>query len=191
MKSLFKSSSLAVGAYVILTMLLYFLMLTPKTLDQKPYLFFQDFSLDYRIHSAIIEDHNGNRAFITRAFYNKATFLLGNIFTSFTRASDPVFIFDLTPPTNLNYDNYYPSPLPFWEFPLFLLASIVLIKEWEKRQKQLKYLLLLLCLSLFFASLFLSNFTLKYLPLVLIIELITAVGLESLFVSIKKLCLKK
>jgi hypothetical protein len=166
-------------------------MLTPKVLHEKPYLFFQDYSLEYRIHSAIIEDHNGNRAFIARTFYNKATFLIGNIFTSFNRATDPVFIFGLTQPADLNYDNYYPSPLPFWEFPLFLIACIALIKSWKKRQKQLKYLLILLCASLFFASLFLSNFTLKYLPLVIVIQLITGIGLSSFLVSFKKLWLKK
>lgn len=186
MKAANKTSRFAIGFYVIFTIFVYFLMLTPKTFEQKPYLFFQDFSLNYRIHSAIIEDHNGNRAFIARAFYNKATFLLGNIFTSFTRASDPVYIFGLTPPDNLNYDNYYPSPLPFWEFPLFVIASVVLIREWGKRQKQLKSLLFLLGISLFFASLFLSNFTLKYFPLVVTIQLITGIGLSAFFVSFKK-----
>jgi len=189
MKAKNKFSRFAIGLYVILTILLYFLMLTPKTFEQKPYLFFQDFSLNYRIHTAIITDHNGDRALIARAFYNKVTFLFGNVFTSFTRAADPVFIFGLT--QHPYYDNYYPSPLPFWEFPLFVIASIVLIREWEKRQKQLKYLLLLLCASLLFASLFLSNFTLKYFPLVVTIQLITGIGFYSFLVSLKKLCLKK
>jgi hypothetical protein len=170
-------------------MLLYFLMLTPKTLDQKPYLFFQDSSLTDRIHTLIIADHNGNRSFIARSFYNKATFLIGNVFTSFTRSTDPVFIFGLS--QQPYFDSYYPSPLPFWEFPLFIIAVVTLIKSWEKRQRQLKYLLAMLCLSLIFASLFLSSFTLKYFPLVLTIELITAIGLEYFFVSFKKLWLKK
>jgi hypothetical protein len=188
MKAL-KASYLAVSLYVICTMLLYFTMLTPKTFAEKPYLFFQDFSLDYRIHTAIIEDHNGDRAIIARLFYNKATFLIGNVFVSFTRATDPVYIFGLI--QRPYYDNYYPSPLPFWEFPLFVIAAVILIKDWEKRQKQLKILLGLLCISLIFASLFLSNFGLKYIPLVLTIQLITGSGLYSFFVWLKKLCLKK
>src|ERR1035437_8217296 len=128
MKLPFKAPYFAVGLYVIFTLLVYFLMLTPKTLEQKPYFFFQDYSLIDRIHSVIISDHNGNRSFIARSFFNKATFLFGNVFTSFDRASDPVFIFGLAEPSNLNYDNYYPSPLPFWEFPLFVIAGITLIK---------------------------------------------------------------
>jgi len=189
MKAVGKKSNLAIGLYVILTILLYFLMLTPKTLQQKPYLFFQDSSLTERIHIVIISDHNGNRSFIARAFFNKATFLFGNLFTSFMRSTDPVFIFGLN--KRPIYDTYYPSPLPFWEFPLFVIASVTLIKTWEKRQKQLKYLLIALCASLFFASLFLSSFTLKYLPLIIVIQFITGIGLSSFFVSFKKLWLKK
>jgi len=161
-------------------------MLTPKTPQQKPYLFFQDYSLTERIHTVIISDHNGNRSFIARAFFNKATFLIGNVFTSFYRASDPVYIFGLS--KQPYFDNYYPSPLPFWEFPLFVIAGITLIRKWKKQQK---YLLIMLSASLLFASLFLSNFTLKYFPLVVTIELITGIGIYSFLVSVKKLCLKK
>ena len=161
-------------------------MLAPRTLREKPYLFFQDASLTNRIHTLIVSDHNGNHSFIARSFFNKATFLFGNVFTSFTRAADPVFIFGMTPPDNLNYDSYYPPPLPFWEFPLFIIAVITLIRQWEKRQKELKILLSMLGISLFFASLFLSNFTLKYFPMIVTIELITGIGLYSFFVSLKK-----
>ena len=189
MKVALKPSALFIGLYLVLTVLIYFSMLTPTILKQKPNLFFQDSTLDSRIHSIIISDHNGNRSFIARAFFNKATFLAGNVFTSFTNATDPVYIFGFAP--HPYYDNYYPSPLPFWEFPLFAIASIALIKNWEKQQKQLKVLLTMLCVSLLFASLFLINFTLKYFPLVITIELITGIGLNSFFVSIKKLWLKK
>lgn len=189
MKAMFTASRILIISYIILTLLLYFIMLTPKTLQQKPYLFFQDSSLTDRIHIAIISDHNGNRSFIARSFFNKATFLIGNVFTSFERATDPVFIFGLS--RQPYYDSYYPSPLPFWEFPLFIIAVVTLIKDWEKRQKQLKFLLIALCLSLGFASLFLSNFTLKYLPLVITIQIITGIGLYSFFVPFKKLWLKK
>lgn len=188
MKAL-KPSYSAIGLYVIFTMLLYFLMLTPKTLQEKPYLFFQDSSLNYRIHTAIIEDHNGNRAFIARVFYNKATFLINNVFVSFARAVDPVYIFGLD--KQPYYDSYYPSPLPFWEFPLFVIAGVILIKDWEKRRRQLKILVGLLLASLVFASLFLSNFGLKYLPLIFTIQLITAIGLYSFLVWLRKICLKK
>jgi hypothetical protein len=189
MKTALKYPSLLIGLYVTLTILLYFSMLTPTILKQKPNLFFQDSTLSTRIHTVIISDHNGNRSFIARAFFNKATFLIGNVFTSFTNATDPVFIFGLTKESF--YDNYYPSPLPFWEFPLFAIACIALIKNWEKQQKQIKYLLTMLCGSLFFASFFLSNFTLKYVPLVITIELITGIGLYSFLVSFKKIWLKK
>jgi hypothetical protein len=183
------SSRFIIGSYVIFTILLYFLMITPKNFQEKPYLFFQDYSLTERIHTVIISDHNGNRSFIARAFYNKATFLFGNIFTSFARSLDPVFIFGLT--NQPYFDNYHPSPLPFWEFPIFITGCIVLIKKWDKWKRQLKYLLFLLSASLAFVSFFLSNFTLKYLPLVVIIELISGIGFYSLLLSFKNIWLKK
>jgi hypothetical protein len=189
MKPAIKPSFLFIGLYLVLTILLYFSMLTPTIIKQKPNLFFQDSTLDARIHSLIISDHNGNRSFIARAFFNKATVLIGNSFTSFANATDPIYIFGLAP--HPYYENYYPSPLPFWEFPLFVIASIVLIRNWEKRQKQVKILLAMLLISLFFASLFLINFTLKYFPLVITIELITGIGFYSFLVSLKKLWLKK
>jgi 4-amino-4-deoxy-L-arabinose transferase-like glycosyltransferase len=104
---------------------------------------------------------------------------------SFARSVDPVFIFGLT--NQPYYDAYYPSPLPFWQFPLFVIAAVILIRKWNRKKRMIKYLLFALVFSLLFSSLFLSSFLLKYIPLVVTIELITGFGLGYFLSEFKKL----
>lgn len=169
--------------YVLATLVLFYFV-TPRGLfTQKIRLFYQDPAIPDRVHTAIVEDLNGQRASLARLFENKASFAFENMLISLSRTTDPTFFFSLSQTTY--YGESYYTLFPALFFPFFLVAAIVLIRKWEKVKKKYFFLLPLLAISLIVDMLFVPyTAPLKLIPLFITVQLIT-------FFGIYELCIRK
>lgn len=169
---LFRQLWLAASLYVVATLILLFFLTPTQLFTQKLSFFYQDPSITERVHIAIVDNPNGNHAFLTRFFHNKVTFALNNLFISLARSTDPIFFFSLS--TKPYYgDSYYFFTAPLY-FPFFLLGLVTLIRKWKK---QYRFLLYMAIFSLVIVM-FLVPYTapLKLIPLFITMQLVLFFG---------------
>lgn len=181
--NLFRPLWLAASVYVVATLILLFLLTPHQLFTQKLSFFYQDPGIADRVHIAIVDNPNGNHAFLTRFFHNKGTFALNNIAISLARSTDPVFFFSLF---NKPYygDSYYFLTTPLY-FPFFLLGLVTLIRKWEKVNRKYRFLLYLAAFSLVIVMLFIPyTAPLKLIPLFITMQLVLFFGCYELAQSV-------
>lgn len=169
-----------------LVLLFFYLFLTTAWYQLQPQkvtgdslrLFFQDPNIKDRIRDETVFDRSDNSLIITRVYHNKIVESSQVFLTNTYRAVDIPFLFSLTPMSTLYDDQGRIQMMVPLELPFFLLACWHLIRHWGNYKRAYGFLIPLLLASIFIAGLFYPpQNTLKLLPLVVAIRLITFIGM--------------
>lgn len=162
--------------YLVITSFFYFTNLPKESLFQPLFLFASDPQALERVDAGARLDYDTRTVLITRILHNKPLAYLETFLISEYRSLDIPFLFTFTNPL---FDMSVGFPMLFpLEFPLFILATLTLIRKWKNIGSSYFYIIPLFTLALFINGLFLPVFhPIKLFPLVITLRVIIFSGM--------------
>lgn len=178
----FSKKSLALYIlYILSTTLIFIYLNAPKIENKNITFFFQDTNIKYKIESALVLDPNVGTVLVSRMLHNKIIFSLETFTNSVYQTLDPVFLFTLSPNAPIFVGPTDVKMLFPFEFPLFFIAAIYILRNWKIKRDKYFYLFVAFLFSVLLVGLFLpSLYPIKLLPLVIIIRTIIFLGIVDL-----------